>query len=71
MIQNDKISCTFNIKFIINMILGNSFFSSTVPQDTRLKRKPAFTKIKTDKLDYNILKGKRVPGLWAPHKNTS
>ena len=33
--QNYNISCTFNIRFIINIILGNSLFSSAVPQDTR------------------------------------
>ena len=54
MIQNDKISCTFNIKFIVNIVLGNSLFSSVVPQDTRLETKSAFTKIETNKLDFLI-----------------
>ena len=45
-------------------------FSSAVPQDTRLDTKSAFTKAKTDKLDFYIWKGKRVPGLQATHKNT-
>ena len=71
MIQNDNTSCTFNIKFVINIILGNDLFSSPVPQDTKLETKAVFTKIKIDKLDFNIFKGKRVPGLWATHKNKS
>ena len=54
MTQNDKISCTFNIKFIINIAPGNSLFSSVVPQDTRLETKSPFTKIETDKLDFLI-----------------
>ena len=71
MIQNDKIECSFNIKFIINIILGNSLFASAVAEHTTLETKGTFTKIKTDKLDFNIFKGKGVPGLWGPHKNVS